>query len=185
MENTQHNNLLLLHGIGASSFRSARGLIIPRLVGLLWILWKRNGGHQSAKHLARETGGPHTCDSGLRTNHALKAATEDVRSGWFRSRPRTFLICATSVNGPIGACGWMSGGSDVAKGGAPCGGGGGGTARQRRIGLPLRVVVERLLGWTVDMRGRVLWWRGGGGGVWVVVPAHPRLPIPSGSLHNG
>ena len=139
MENTQHKNLLLLHGTGASSFRSPRGRIIPRRVDLLWMLWKRNGGQQSAKHLAHETGGPHTCDPQLRTNHALKTATEDVRAGCFQSRPHTFLIFATSVNGPISAFRYISGGSDVAKGGAPWGGGGGGGGEQR-IGVPMRVL---------------------------------------------
>ena len=74
MVNTQHNNLLLLHGTGANSFPSATGLMIPRLVGLLWILWKGNRGHRSAKHLAHETGGTHTCDSRLPTNHTLNAS---------------------------------------------------------------------------------------------------------------
>ena len=78
METTLHNNLLLLHGTVAISFRSASGLIIPHLVGLLWILKKRNRGQESVKHLVHKAGGPHTCDSRVRTSHALKAATEDV-----------------------------------------------------------------------------------------------------------
>ena len=65
-------------------------------------------------------------------------------------------------------------------GSAPCGGSGGG-ARQRRIGVPLRVLVVGVLGLMVGMRGRVLWWRAGK----LRLPAHVwGLPIPSGSLHN-
>ena len=139
MEKTQHNNVLLLHGTAPIFFRSARGLIIPPVVGLLRILWKHNGSHQGAKHWADETGGPHTGDSRLRTNDALKAATEDVRSGWFRSRPHT---SAQTLG--RGGRHWVEEG------------GGGG---HQRIGVPLRVSVVRLLGWTVGMRRGVLWRR--------------------------
>ena len=48
MENTQHNNLLLLHGTGAKSLGSARGLIVPRPVRLLRILWNTKGDHRGA-----------------------------------------------------------------------------------------------------------------------------------------
>ena len=58
------------------------------------------------------------------------------------------------------------------------------TARQRPIGVPLQVVVERLQGWKVNIRRRVLWWQRRK--VWVVVSALLReLPIPNGSPHNG
>ena len=119
MENTQHSDLLHLHPNGARSFCFDALGIVPRLARLLRILWKHEGGYQVAEHRADETGAPHACDSRLRTNHALKTATEDVRSGWFRSRPRTFLLSATSANGPSSACGRSSGGSPDAPGGAP------------------------------------------------------------------
>ena len=105
MDNTQHNDLPLLHPNGATSFCFDALGIVPRLPRLLRILWKHKGGNQVAEHWADETGAAHICDSRLRTNHTLKAATEDVRSGWFRSRPRTFLLSATSVNGQSSALG--------------------------------------------------------------------------------
>ena len=66
---------------------------------------KTRGGGSCGDKTANKCRESPTCDSQLRTNHTLKAATEDVRSGWFRNLPHTFLMCATSVNGPSSALG--------------------------------------------------------------------------------
>ena len=58
----------------------------------------------------------------------------------------------------------------------------GGGARERWIGVPLRVLVVRVLRLAVGMRGRVLWWRGEEG---AGTRSCERLQSPSGSLHNG